>query len=81
MYHLMKNKDGTLRMCVDYRCLNTVAEADAYPMPRVDNLIDSLGEAKYVTTLDLARGYWQVPVDKESRPHTAFATHYGLFQF
>ena len=51
----------------------TVAEADAYPMPRVDDLID-LGKSKYVTTLDLARGYWQVPVEKESRPLTAFAT-------
>ena len=72
-------EDGTLRMCVDYRRLNAVAEADAYPMPRVDDLIDSLGKAKFVTTLDLSRGYWQV--QKESRPYTAFTTPYGLFQF
>ena len=78
---LVKKKDGTLRMCVDYRRLNAVAVADAYPMPRVDDLIDSLGKAKYITTLDLARGYWQVPVQEESRPHTAFTTPYGLFQF
>ena len=78
---LVKKKDGTLRMCVDYRRLNAVAEADAYPMARVDDLIDSLGKAKYVTTLDLARGYWQVPVHEESRPRTAFATPYGLFEF
>ena len=74
-------EDGTLRMCVDYRRLNAVAEADAYPMPRVDDLIDSLGKAKFVTTLDLSRGYWQVPVEKESRPYTAFTTPYGFFQF
>ena len=64
-----------------YRRLNAVAEADAYPMPRVDDLIDSLGKAKFVTTLDLSRGYWQVPVEKESRPYTAFTTPYVLFQF
>ena len=65
---LVKKKDGTLRMCVDYRRLNAVAEADAYPMPRVDELVNSLGKAKYITTLDLARGYWQVPVE-EHFPH------------
>ena len=61
--------------------LNAVSGADAYPMPRVDDMIDALGKAKYITTLDLARGYWQVPVLEESRPLTAFATPYGLYQF
>jgi hypothetical protein len=81
--HRPRSKEGwyTTYMCVDCRRLNTAAEADAYPMPRVDDLIDSLGKSKNVTTLDLARGYWQVPVEKESRPLTAFATLYGLFQF
>ena len=78
---LVKKKDGSLRMCVDYRRLNAISDADAYPMPRVDDMIDALGKAKYITTLDLARGYWQVPVQEESRPRTAFATPYGLFQF
>ena len=72
---LFQKKDGSLRMCVNYRRLNAITEADAYPMPRVDNLIDS---AKYVTTLDLSHGYWQVPVQQ---PYTAFATPYGLYQF
>ena len=78
---LVKKKDGSLRMCVDYRRLNAISHADAYPMPRVDDVIDALGKAKCITTLDLARGYWQVPVQEESRPLTAFATPYGLFQF
>ena len=77
----VKKKDGALRMCVDYRRLNAIAPADTYPMPRIDDMIDSLGKAKYITTLDLARGYWQVPVEEESRSRTAFATPYGLFQF
>ena len=68
-------------MSVDYCCLNTIAEADAYPMPQVDDLIGSLEMAKYVTTLDLARRYWQVPVEEELQSQTAFATPYRLFQF
>ena len=76
---LVKKKDGSLRMCVDYRRLNTVSEADAYPMPHVNDMIDALGKAKFITTLDLTRGFWQVPVQEYSRPLTAFATPYGLF--
>lgn len=59
---LVEQKDGMLRMCVDYRRLNSVSQADTYPMPRTDELIDRLGKAKYITTIDLTRGYWQVPV-------------------
>ena len=78
---MVKKKDGTLRMCVDYRRLNTVSQMDAYPMPRVDELIDRLGDASFITTLDLSRGYWQVPVRQQDQHKTAFTTPYGLFQF
>ena len=78
---LVKKKDGTIRMCVDYRRLNSLSHVDAYPMPRVDDLIDRLGDAKYISTFDLSRGYWQVPVRESDQPKTAFTTPYGLFQF
>ena len=78
---LVPKKDGSLRMCVDYRRLNSLSQADAYPMPQVDDLIDRLGDAKFITTLDLSRGYWQVPLSEEAKPKTAFTTLYGLFQF
>ena len=74
-------KDGSIRLCVDYRKLNSVTPMDAYPMPRVDDLIDRLGNAKYISKLDLSRGYWQVPVAPEDQAKTAFTTPGGLFQF
>ncbi|XP_064399260.1 uncharacterized protein LOC135345747 [Halichondria panicea] len=78
---LVTKKDKSLRICVDYRKLNCQSQADAYPMPRIDDLIDGLGRSHYISTLDLTKGYWQVPVAVEDRPKTAFVTPFGLFQF
>ena len=78
---VVKKRDGSLRICVDYRRLNSVTSTDAYPMPRTDELIDKLGKAKYITTLDLARGYWQVPMNEDDKDKTAFTTPKGLYQF
>ena len=77
----VKKKDGSLRLCVDYRRLNGLSKADAYPMPLVDDWIDRVGNAKFISTLDLTKGYWQVPVRESDREKTAFPTPYGLFQF
>ena len=77
---LVKKKNNTLCVCVDYFQLNTKTQRDAYPMPRIDDLIDQLGSPKYISTLDLAKGYWQVPVAEEDQHKTAFATPFGLFQ-
>ena len=78
---LVKKRDNSLRLCVDYRHLNVVCKSDAYPMPRVDELLHRLGKAEFITTLDLSRGYWQVPMAKASRDKTAFITPFGQFQF
>ena len=78
---LVRKKDGSIRMCVDYRQLNSVSREDAYLMPRIDDLIDRLGEAKFITTLDLTRRYWQMPVAAKDQHKTAFVTPFGLFQF
>ena len=78
---VVKKKDGNIRLCVDYRQLNSATPIDAYPMPRTDELIDKLGKARYITTLDLARGYWQVPMREGDRAKTAFTTPRGLYQF
>lgn len=52
-----------------------------YPLPRLDDIFDTLGDAKYLTSLDLASGYWQVSLDPETSHKTAFTTHQGLFEF
>ncbi len=54
---LVKKKDGTIRICIDYRKLNSMTQQDAYPMPRVDDILDEIGQAQYITTLDLVKGY------------------------
>ena len=77
----VRKKDGSIRLCVDYRRLNSVSKHDAYPMPRIDDIIDRIGEVKYISALDLTRGYWQVPMSAADRHKTAFTTPMGLFQF
>ena len=78
---LVKKKDGTLRFCVDYRALNKVTVADAFPLPIIDDLLDQLGKSRYFSTLDLKSGYWQIQVHPSSQAKTAFTTHKGLFEF
>ena len=74
-------RDGSLRLCVDYRCLNAISQTNAYLMPRIGDLLDHLGQAHFLSTLDLTRGYWQVPMAKTSCHKTALVTTFGQFQF
>lgn len=78
---LVRKKDGSLRFCIDYRKLNELTQKDAYPLPRIDDALDSLANACWFSTLDLASGYWQVEVDPKDKPKTAFTTRQGLFEF
>ncbi len=78
---MVPKPDGTLRFCNDFRRLNEISEFDGYPMPWVDELLDRLGRARYISTLDLTKGYWQVPLSKMAKPKTAFSTPNGHWQY
>ena len=74
-------KDGSLRFCVEYRRLNAKTVRDAYPRPRIDDCLNSLGDAEIFTTLDCNAGYWQVPVAPEDRDKTTFTSYLGTFRY
>ena len=81
---LVPKKDGRVRFCVDYRRLNAATKKDVYimyPLPCIEDILDTLGQTRYFTTLDLTAGYWQIPLDPASRPKSAFTTHCGLHEF
>lgn len=78
---LVPKKDGSLRFCVDFRYLNAMSSFDPYLTPRVDDLLERVGPATYITTLDLCRGYWQVALAQEAKELTAFKTSFGMYQF
>ena len=77
---IVTKKDGSLRLCVDYRKLNSYSTRDAFPLPRIEEALEALGQAKYFSTLDLTSGYWQVEVAEQDKHKTAFSTPMGLFE-
>ena len=78
---IVTKKDGSPRFCVDFRKLNSITKKQIFPMPRVDEVLDSLGDACFFTTLDLASGYWQTPMKPSDMEKTAFCTRQGNFEF
>ena len=73
--------DKAIRICIDYRSLNKVTYKDAFPLPNIEDALYNLHGVKYFTTLDLIRGYYQVPMEEESKQYTAFSTVSGHWQF
>ncbi len=77
---LVRKKCGAVRYCIDYRALNAVSKKDAFPLPLIESCMDALSGTNFLSTLDLASGYWQIEVAEEDKPKTAFITRYGLFE-
>nr|XP_043615964.1 uncharacterized protein LOC122587868 [Erigeron canadensis] len=77
----VKKKDGSMRMCIDYRELNKLTVKNRYPLPRIDDLFDQLQGASYFSKIDLRLGYYQIPVQDGDVPKTAFRTRYGHYEF
>ena len=78
---LVPKSDGTARFCTDYRKVNNVTKPDSYPLPRMDDCIDQVGAAKFISKFDLLKGYWQVPLSKRAREIAAFITPSGLYSY
>ena len=77
---LVKKEDGQPRLCFDYRKVNSVTKHDSFPMPRIEDCIDRIGNAKFITKLDLLKGYWQVALSPRAQEISAFVTSDGLYE-
>ena len=78
---LVKKPDGSMRMCIDYRPLNAITVPDPYPMPRADDIFDSIGDARVFSIIDLKSGFHQLPIREADIPKTAFITPFGNFEY
>ncbi len=84
---MVPKRDGTRRFCIDYRPINSKTRRDLYPLPRMDEILERVTSAgdekgdKFMTSLDLKNGFWQVPIREQDREKTAFVTSDGLFHF
>jgi hypothetical protein len=78
---LVQKKDGTWRICIDYRALNKIIVRNRYPIPRIDDLLDQLKWDKYFSKIDLKSGYHQVPIEKTDVWKSSFKSKKGLFQW
>ena len=78
---IINKKDGSNRFCVDYQKLNAITIKDNYPIPLIEETLETLDGAIYFTSLDLASGYWQIALSKLAKQKTAFVSQKGLFQF
>lgn len=78
---LVKKPDGSWRFCVDYRQLNKFTIKDKYPLPRIDDTVDNLRNAKFFSKIDLKSGFWHIPIRESDKYLTAFKTHNGLYEW
>ena len=77
----MRKPDGMARLCVDFKSINAITQPDPFHMPKVEEVLESVGKARYISKIDLSKGYYQVPMSQRDIPKTAFTCHKGRFEF
>lgn len=78
---VVEKKNGKKRLCVDYRKLNNVTKKDSYPLPRIDDMLETLSGTQWFSSLDLASGFWQVELEQKDREKSTFITRFGTYEF
>ena len=78
---LVPKPNGKVRLCTDFRKLNSVTVKDSFPLPRIDDILDAIGSSKFLTQIDMLKGYYQIPLSDNAKQMSAFITPFGLFQY
>ena len=78
---VVQKKDKTIRLCIDYRGLNDITVFDPQPMPKLDDIFNKLGKAKFISKIDCTKGFWQIPLEQSAKERSAFVTPFGHYQF
>ena len=78
---VLDKPDGGVRLIIDFRKLNSQCDCQSFPIRRIDDLIDKIGQSKFLTKLDITKAYWNVKLEEKSIPYTAFITRNGLFEW
>ena len=77
----VRKPDGSVRLCIDFRRVNSITTPDPFQIPLIEDLIDSLSEAKFITKLDMNKGFYQIPLAEKDQDKTAFCTPWGKYSF
>ena len=78
---IVPKPDGTFRMCIDYRKVNSMTKTDSFPVPRMNDCIDNIGQANYLTKFNLLKGFWQIPKTDKAKEISAFVAPDRLYQY
>ena len=78
---VVQKKDASMRLCIDYRGLNEITVFDPQPMPKLDDIFNKLGKAKFMSKIDCTKGFWQIPLEESAKEKSGFVTPFGHFQF
>ena len=77
----MPKPDRTYRMCTDYRKVYNLSKTDTFPITRIDDYIDKIGNSKYITKFDILKGFWQIPLTERAKEISAFVTPDGYYHY